>query len=49
MKLGINVCLNASSIINKKNELNIVEDVDPRIIGIPNHGSTNTYQMLNLD
>ena len=29
------VCLNARSIVNKKNELNImVEDVDPHIIGI---------------
>ena len=29
------VCLNAGSIVNKKNELNImVEDIDPRIIGI---------------
>ena len=29
------VCLNARSIINKKNELNImVEDIDPHIIGI---------------
>ena len=29
------VCLNARSIVNKKNELNImVEDIDPYIIGI---------------
>ena len=29
------MCLNAKSIVNKKNELNImVEDTDPRIIGI---------------
>ena len=29
------VCLNARSIVNKKNELNItVEDIDPQIIGI---------------
>ena len=29
------VCLNATSIVNKKNELNImVEDIDPHIIGI---------------
>ena len=29
------MCLNARSIINKKNELNIiVEDTDPHIIGI---------------
>ena len=29
------VCLNAMSIVNKKNELNImVEDTDPHIIGI---------------
>ena len=28
------VCLNARSIINKKNELNMVEDIDPHIIGI---------------
>ena len=26
--------LNARSIINKKNELNMVEDIDPHIIGI---------------
>ena len=29
------VCLNARSIVNKRNELNImVEDIDPHIIGI---------------
>ena len=29
------MCLNARSILNKKNELNIMaEDIDPRIIGI---------------
>ena len=28
------MCLNARSIINKKNELNMVEDIDPHIIGI---------------
>ena len=28
------VCLNARSIVNKKNELNMVEDIDPHIIGI---------------
>ena len=29
------VCLNARSIVNKKNELNImVEDIDPHLIGI---------------
>ena len=29
------VCLNARSIVNKKNELNVmVEDIDPHIIGI---------------
>ena len=29
------LCLNARTIVNKKNELNImVEDVDPHIIGI---------------
>ena len=29
------ICLNARSIVNKKNELNImVEDIDPHIIGI---------------
>ena len=27
-------CLNARSIVNKKNELNMVEDIDPHIIGI---------------
>ena len=29
------ICLNARSIVNKKNELNImIEDIDPHIIGI---------------
>ena len=28
------VCLNARSIVNKKNELNMVENIDPHIIGI---------------
>ena len=29
------VCLNSSSIVNKKNEFNItVEDIDPHLIGI---------------
>ena len=29
------VCLNARSIVNKKNKLNImVEDIDPHIIGV---------------
>ena len=28
------VCLNARSIVNKKNELNIMVDIDPHIIGI---------------
>ena len=39
------VCLNARSIINKKNELNImVEDIEPHIIGITE--SLQTLQML---
>ena len=34
------VCLNARSIVNKKNELNImVEDIDPHIIGITESGA----------
>ena len=37
------VCLNARSMVNKKNKLNSVEDTDPHII----HGPTKTYQMLN--
>ena len=37
------MCLNAGSIVNKKNELNImVEDIDPRIIGIIKSWA-NTY------
>ena len=37
------MCLNARSIVNKKNELNImVEDTDPHIIGI-------TEQWANTD
>ena len=33
------MCLNARSIVNKTSELNImVEDIDPHVIGIPNHG-----------
>ena len=37
------VCLNARSIVNKKNELNImVEDIDPHIIGIT-ESWVNTY------
>ena len=36
------VCLNASSIINKKNELNImVDDIQPHIIGIPESWAHN--------
>ena len=35
------LCINARSIVNKKNELNImVEDPDPRIIGITDLGLT---------
>ena len=37
------VCLNARSVVNKKNELNImVEDIDPHIIGITESWA-NTY------
>ena len=47
------VCLNARSIINKKNELNImVEDIDPHTIGITeswvNTDITLTYAELEL-
>ena len=35
------VCLNARSIVNKRNELNImVEDIDPHIIGITESWAT---------
>ena len=35
MKQVIDACLNARSIVNKKNELNImIEDIDPHIISI---------------
>ena len=45
------VCLNARSIVNKKNELNImVEDIDPHIIGITESwANTNiTYAKFGL-
>ena len=36
------VCLNARSIINKKNELNImVDDIKPHIIGITESGASS--------
>ena len=39
--LVINVCLNARSIVNRRNELNImVEDIDPHIIGITESWAT---------
>ena len=38
------VCLNARSIVNKKNELNImVEEIDPHIIGI-----TESWANINI-
>ena len=38
------VCLNARSIVNKKNELNImVENIDPHIIGI-----TKSWANINI-
>ena len=45
------VCLNARSIVNKKNELNImVEDIDPHIIGITESWANTdiTYAELGL-
>ena len=42
------VCLNARSIVNKKNELNImVEDIDPHIIGITESWANTDLKMLN--
>ena len=42
------VCLNARSIVNKKNELNIKEqDIDPHIIGITESWANTELQMLN--
>ena len=46
------VCLNASSILNKKNELNImVDDIKPHIIGITEPWANNdiTYAELGLE
>ena len=46
------VCLNARSIINKKNELNImVDDIKPHIIGITESWAKNdiTYAELGLE
>ena len=41
------VCLNARTIVNKRNELNImVEDIDPHIIDITESWAT-IYQMAN--
>ena len=43
------VCLNARSIVNKKNELNIiVEDIDPHIIGITESWAHITDAKLGL-
>ena len=45
------VCLNARSIVNKKNELNnMVEDIDPHIIGITESWANTdiTYAELGL-
>ena len=45
------LCLNARSIVNKKNELNImVEDIDPHIIGITESWANTdiTYAELGL-
>ena len=46
------VCLNARSIINKKNELNImVDEIKPHIIGITESWANNdiTYSELGLE
>ena len=46
------VCLNARSIINKKNELNImVDDIEPHTIGITESWANNdvTYAELGLE
>ena len=43
------VCLNARSIVNKKNELNImVEDIDPHIIGITESWANTDITELGL-
>ena len=40
------VCLNARSIINKKNELNsMVDDIQPHIIGITEAWANNDYNI----
>ena len=44
------VCLNARSIINKKNELNImVDDIKPHIIGITTKSFFKMLFMVNCD
>ena len=41
------VCLNARSIVNKKNELNVmVEDIDPHVIGITESLGLTGYVMF---
>ena len=43
------VCLNARSIVNKRNELNImVEDIDPHIIGITESWATTSISDAEL-
>ena len=43
------VCLNARSIVNKRNELNImVEDIDPHIIGITESWATTDISDAEL-
>ena len=43
------VCLNARSIVNKRNELNImVEDIDPHIIGITESWATPDISYAEL-
>ena len=43
------VCLNAKSIVNKINGLNImVEDIDPHIIGITDHWATTDISDVEL-
>ena len=48
-KKKLNVCLNARSIINKKNELNImVDDIKPHIIGITESWANNNITDAEL-
>ena len=44
------MCLNARSIVNKKNELNImVEDTDPHIIGITKSWASKDISDVELE